>query len=408
MANTKDDEDGKRFEFRNGTGGLGEWRGHKRDGDPGSVLPPWVRLVVNANLRNGEFSSRGGQTKFTSSALAGCLRLLYDFQCTPQHRLYMVSTGCSGISASVGFSVIHFDYEQDPAFQRAIYYDGATAVPVLGVFDSRLWLGVDTFLKEIVFVQVPYGTENLAVSGDSQERTLKSFTGFTVAALKAFDGKFFIGLAAGAGTSKFVVFDGISFQDDLTATQIPTGFGLYRDWIIAGYASTVGKLSYRPAGAAGTAWTDIALANCGQAGRGVSYKDKYYIANGSTQVFQLDNVTLTSSTTIASAAITDLEVANGFLYAFYTNTGNARIARYDGTSWTAIHKDLTAQDATITACKKGIWYRGDLYASVTKGGGEGFYKSPGSTTTGTWTLVDPTPLGGTNNIRQFIALRGRA
>lgn len=406
MTNTKDDEDGKRFEFRTGVGALLEgWRGMKRDGDPESVLPPWVRMAVNATLRNGEFEARGGQEKLNSVQFSGCIRLIYDHQCTPNHRLYGVTAGCPQISPGTGFSIFHYDQEQSPAFQRMLYYDGATTNAVLGVFDSAIWVGVDNALKEIVLIRVRYGQENIVLSGVTQDRPTKTFSGFVIRALEEFDGKFFIALDGGAGASKTVVFDGISFQDDTAATtQIVTGFGLYRDWIIAGYSSAVGKISYRPAGDAMTAWTDVALANCGQVGHGVSYKDKYYVANGSTQVFQLDGTTLTSSTTIAGAAITDLAVAYGYLYAFYTNGVNARIARYDGTTWTAIHKDLTAQVATLTGCKKGIFYRGDLYVYVSTAASNLLYKSPGSTTTGTWTIVDTGASSNVNAVTQFLPL----
>jgi hypothetical protein len=254
-----------------------------------------------------------------------------------------------------------------------------------------------------VLLFVPWGTENIALSGDSQDRPVKTFSGFTIRALQAFDGKFFIFLDGGAGTSKTVSYDGVSMVDDDTSTQIVTGAGLYRDLLIAGYGTAVGKIRYRTRGAAPGTWADVAAGGAGFVGRGVSYKDKFYMADGSTQVWVYDGSTLTSSTTIGGAAITDLEVANGFLYAVYTNGTNGRIARYDGTSWTAIHKDLTTQVPTIDACRKIAWYRGDLWVHCrTTTPGNILYKSPGSNTSGTYVLVATGAFSNVNDINQFL------
>lgn len=402
MAVTKFTRDGKRFELRTGLGGL-KWHGHYRDGDPGSVPPDHLRLLVNGNIRNGAIEARGGQEKFTGSALLGCPRLIHDFPCVPNTRLYMVADGCPDISTSVGFSVAHYDYEQEPQFQRGIYYDGSTTNAVLGLFDSGIWVGVDAHLKQIVLIQVPHGRENLGMSGGSQDRPLKTFSGFIIRALQAFDGRLYIFLDGGAGTSKTVAYDGVTFIDDDTSTQIVTGAGLYRDLLIAGHATAVGKIRYRVKGDPPGTWADVSTAGAGFVGRGVSYKDKFYMADGSTQVWVYDGTTLASSTTIAGATITDLEKANGFLYAVYTNAGAGRIARFDGSSWTAIHKDLTAQVATINGARKIAWYRDALYAHVTTTvPGNLLYRSPGSSTSGTWELVPTGAFTNVNDINQFL------
>jgi hypothetical protein len=376
-----------------------------RDGDPGSVPLDHTRILINCNIRNGEIQARGGQSVFTVDPLDGCVRLLYDFQTGNGPKIYASADGCSGVSAGAGFSLENYDQEQEPQFQRVIYYDTAVTNLVMGIFDGSLWLGLDDTLLRYVWLRPQYGREAQVLSGESQDRPTKVFTGFSINALQQFDGDFYVFLAAGAGTSKTVNFDGVSILDDDTATQIPTGAGLYRDLLIVGYATTVGKIRYRTKGAVPGTWTDVVAAGAGfaQGSKGLSYKDKFYMADGGTNVWVYNGTTLTASLTIGGTTITDLEVANGYLYAIYTNGVNGRIARFDGTTWTNIHKDLTAQVGAINSARRLAWYKGDLYAYVTTSTpGTLWYRSPGSNTSGTWTAVPLGNLSGTNDINQML------
>lgn len=394
------------------------WGGMLPDGNAGSLPPNRPRLVGNARLKGGEFEARGGQERLDGNPLhdaSACITSLADFQLVGKRAIYLVGDGCPGISSSVGFSLSYFDPEQEPEFQPGVYYSSATAGVAIEPFGDELYLAVDTKIRKLQLIEQVFGSDALAIGGTEQDVTL-----FTLAAplthvgtIKAFDGKLFFGCNGGAGASVVLPFDGVTFgPNDLSGINPPRGMGVFRESLILGYDGTPNEIRVRAAGAVPGTWATV-VPGAGTVrfqgnGAGVSYKDKFYIANGADDVYSFDGTTLTritaATTGIAAGSVTTgVAVFNRLLYVFYQTIasppgdGAVRIATFDGTTWTAVHKDITAQFGTspdIDQSRVLIPYRNDLYAIVVTRGASGIagkvLRSPGTTTTGTWTNMGPT------------------
>src|SRR5262245_30122012 len=102
----------QRFEFRTKVGNFLGWKGHVRDGDPGSLEANRPRLVVNGVFRNGAIESRPGQQDLNGNPLddpnPSRIRLLADYQMGKALRMWMVVDGCPGAGAP-GFALLHYD-----------------------------------------------------------------------------------------------------------------------------------------------------------------------------------------------------------------------------------------------------------------------------------------------------------
>ncbi len=394
----------KRFEFRAGFNDF-QWRGMLTNGDAGANPPNRPRMLVNGRLDNGAIVERAGLTAFDSTALhssSACVRLIADFPLAGSggdggRKLWIRGDGCPGISAGSGFYIAHIDQEQSPEYQRALHYLTTTNALIMGSFDGNLHLGVDSELRRLQLIPVPYGTENITVSGTAQDTPIHTFTGFTVRCLQEFDSKLFIGLDAGAGVSKLATWDGLGIRDDLTGINVPTCFGSYRvqnggDAIVVGFGAATNHIRYRPTGASPGTWVTVTpsagtVASFSMA----SYKDVLYIADGLTGIWAYDGITLSLVRTPASATVVRaVTVFNNFLYFGYDTASAARVGKYDGSTWTDVEKTIPGADQL----KALAGYRGSLIAATTFVGAGGIAISPGLATTGTWVQFN---LGATNN-----------
>lgn len=396
----------RRFEFKAGNEGFA-WGGMLTEGSPSSNPPNRPRLVINGRLLGGEYVERAGLTKFNSSVFhnaAACIRHIDDFQIATPKKLWMRGNGCPDVSTSVGAHLAHIDQEQNPEYQRSVYYDTATNNPILASFDGGLYVGVDADLRKLTLVVTKDGEENLAVGGSSQDRPVHTFTGFVIRCMVAFDGKLFIGLDNGAGASKIATFDGVSVRDDVTAINAPTCFGLYRvtgggDAIVVGFAAATNAIKYRPTGDSPGSWTNVApgagtLSSVAMA----PYKDTLYIADDSGEIWTFDGTTLTSAHTPATAtAVRGITTFNGFLYFGYETAAAARIGKYDGSTWTDVEKDLTVAFAGTTSIRSLKAYRNSLYAAAVRSSNGVIQFSPETATTGTWTQITPAATAGAIN-----------
>jgi hypothetical protein len=387
----------ERFELRPGVAGFPQWKGQDVDSNPGSIPIFKLRQLINGRFREDGILSRGGQTKLNTSALdssTACIQGLFDYQPATPSKLYMVLDGCYGISTTAGSSVAQYDWEQSPKFQRVIYNSTATNNYVLGVFDDKMHLGLDAELKSLQLIVYPYGTEALSASGTAQDTPIYTFTGFVVRHLRAFDAKLFVALDAGAGASKIATWDGLSIRDDLTAINVPTGFGLWRETLICGFGSATNLIKVRAVGDSPGTWTNVApgAGTVAMVSRGVSYKDKFYFPDGSTNVWSYDGTTLTAAHTIAGATTRCIATFNGLLYVGYDEgTPSARLAKFDGSTWTDVDKNFTTQLSGTSSIRTLEGYRGSLYAGCIRSSGVVMLRSPLATTSGTWLIV-PLPV----------------
>jgi hypothetical protein len=375
------------------------WGGMVPDDDPSALPANKMQLLVNCRLQGGSVSPRGGSKNLYDLG-SGAVLGLADFQVGTPRKLWIVGDGCPGLSSSIGFYVGFYDVEQDPAFQAAIYYNTATQKVVLGLFSGDLYVGVDNTVRRVNLIEAPYGESALDVSGTSQDIPLMTFTGFTkVADLMSFDGKLFAAVGLGVGTSKIVAWDGITESIDVAAINAPVAFGTYRESLIAGFAGAPNSIMVRPVGDPGASWATVAPGGGTAAMRGpgcaATYQDVFWFATGADTLYKFDGTTLTlvpaATTGIAAGSLThSCCVFNGYLFVSYTSpTAHVCIARFDGSTWVPIHKDITAQLAWATQARGLVEYRGDLWMGATGTGGARILQSPATATDGTWVVILP-------------------
>lgn len=406
---------GTPFEFKAGIEGF-EWGGMLTEGDPSANEKNRPRLLENARFFGGEITDRSGLTKLLAAQIdaAGGASVTYlgDHQITTPRKLWIVTDGCPGISSAVGFSLTCIDTEQDPEFQRVVYYDTLTSSFTIAGFDGNLHLGSDSVLRKLELLALPWGSsENLAVSGSSQDVPLVTFTGYDIGTMLEFDGKLFIGLDNGAGASRIVTWDGVSWRIDLDSIDPVTCFGLYRvtdggDCIVAGFGSGTNHIQYRPTGDSPGSWTTVAPgAGTLDARQMISYKDVLYLADVGGDVWDFDGTTLASARTPAgSTTCKSVATFGGNLIFGYATAAAAIIGSYDGSSWTDAEKDFDAQFSGADDIRALAGYRGSLMVGGIKGATGGFiWASPGADITGTYRQI---VMAGANNsdFDQFVVL----
>lgn len=394
-----------RFEFRSGMGGA--WGGMVTEGDPSVNHPFRPRYLENVDIVGGEIRERPGLTKLFGSALhssSACVRNIVGMSIPKPHKLWIVGAGCPGLSASVGFSINAIDTEQSPEFQRVTYYSGTSNVITLARFNEHMYVGSDAVLRKLQMIRQPWGIESLAVSGSSQDTPLNTFTGFVIRCLIEFDGKLFIGLDNGAGASKVVTYDGISYRDDITGIDPPTCFALYRvqnggDALVMG-TSNGNTLRIRATGDSPATWTSLGTVAATEM---LAYRDVLYIATETADIYSWNGTSLAVARTPASATTTRcLALFNGSLYFGYETATAAIVGKLNSSgSWTDVEKNLTTEFTGTTQIRALAAYRGHLIGSGLRTSGR-IWVSPGTDTTGTWLQIVPN-VSATGNVFKLVA-----
>lgn len=374
--------------------GAFEWHGCIPDAGAAMLPPGHPVLAFNIRFRRGAILSRKGSTKLNATFIHASnaqVKGLIDFQIGTRRSLYVTGPGCPNLSTSVGFYLGYADQDASALFAALAYYDFGTVTLVMGKFGGSLYLGQDNNLRKLQLVDAPFGQSPLALSGNSQDIPVYTFTGFTsINALSQddFSGLLFMSVDNGAA-SKVATYDGTTLYDDLTGIRPPTCFFVWRDKLIAGFAAVANSIRVRDEGDSPGTWATVAPgAGTIDAVAGVSYRDAAYLIDGSTvNVWKYDGTTLAISHALpVGSVLKDIAVFDGNLFVAYTNTAHAKIAKFDGSTWTDIEKDLTAQDATITDIGTIEGYRDSLWAGVFKGGTGTHAYSPQYTTSGTWII----------------------
>lgn len=381
-----------------------EWRGMWPDGDSASIPENRFRILKNARLESGAVVARPGQTKLNTSAIhnAGAdIVSIQDFQMATPYQLFCDGDGCPGAGVVGGAFIGSYDIDQNPQAQGLVYYPSATHDTVFTVFDGAIHIGVENQLRRYQQVRAPWGSSVLSVAGNVLDKPLVNLpAGFThMACLEAFDGKLFLGCVQGVGNSKVAVWDGVTLADDLSAVNAPVGFALYRDNLIV-YLDGVNSLRSRPIGAPGATWATIAPAAGTVRMRGhqcaASYKDILYFCvgggAGSDDLWQYNGTTLSRIPVAtwggpAGCITHSCCVFNGFLYVSYYSATHAGLAKFDGTTWTGVEKSFKAQFALCQFAGPIAEFQGNLIAGVQINSLAYLLKSPGTTTSGTWTQL---------------------
>jgi hypothetical protein len=378
-----------------------EWGGMWPDGGADSPPENRPRMLINARLRSGRIGRRGGQIRLSNPSIGGTgasVVGLRNFEIARPYSLYYVQDGCPSASSTVGFSVGAFDYNQTPFAQPLVYYSAATNNYAIAPFSDNLYGAKDDKIVEILLYRGTFDTPTLDSAGNSMERQVFELENqFThVTAMQAFNGSLFIMAihSGGAGSCKVLEYDGVTVSDDLTSANVGTGFGLYRESLILGYGGSPNYLSLRDVEGN---WTTVSPAAGTVVMLGphtsVSYKDIFYFAGNTSDVWAYDGTTLAAIATgttglNASALVKDVCKHNGVLYVLweYSNHSAVGIASFDGTTWTPVAKDLKSQFSTLDGVYTIDSFNDSLIVSAsTSGEGGVILTSPAIDVVGTYT-----------------------
>lgn len=383
------------FAFISGFGGF-KWGGMRTEGSPGSNASNRPRLILNGRMKDGEIISRPGMSKHSSTQVGSCVIALHDPSPggTPV-RLWCSVNGCPSVS---GASVISYSPDQSPELQLyGKYVQQSDVLAALEVFDGQIYVGEGENLRMIQPYPVPYGTIGSSIGG-IQDLIVRQFTGFTISCLKTFDSKLFIGLDAGAGASKIVAYDGVTFSDDLTGINAPTAMGTGREKLVVGFGSATNHIRLRSTGAApdSTLYSTVApgagtVAAYNSGNSIVEWRDSVWIADGDVNVWEYDWSTLAIARTPASGTqVRSVCVAADMLAFGYNTAASARIGLYDNDTWTDVIKNLTTQFTNDSVLFSLVEFHGSLFAGMagtTAGGGNysgKLFASPAYDFSGTW------------------------
>lgn len=399
------DETGHVFQYRAGMEGFA-WGGMLLEADPVGRPPNRPQLLVNTRLSKGGYVGRHGVT--SQDDLSGevdpttaFLSFVSDFQIPRPIKLWVVGDGCPGISASAGFFLGTYDQEQQPEFQRALYWNTATQGVHVSPYGGEVHIAVDASLRGLNLLPAVWGKENIEVSGVNQDRILHTFAS-PIACLREFDGYLFCGLNAGVGASSIHVWNGVSAIPDLTAINAPQCFGTYRlangdETLVAGFAAAPNHVRSRVKGAPAGTWTTIVPgAGTVSARKMVRFRDVLYICgDGTTEIWSLTNATLAVARTVAGATMRSIAKHNGVLYYTYeqlvVGISHVFVGSYDGATWTDAVIDLTLTKTTLRQARTLESYRGILMlGGVTLASGAYLYGNVGSIASGAaWITIVP-------------------
>ena len=358
--------DGNEFQIRPGVAPLGSvpWKGVNTSDDPGSLDPNEFQRAENVRIQGKNIGTRpGSELLFSLPALGtglGAGQVMWMREApvdNPHQRLWFSTIGCLGAFIPQGSTIANFDPSQSPGIQGyASFFANADRQSLMGVYGDTLNVGEGSALREIVQLTSATGVNLSDVTASPPNAPLAIFTGFTITCLQEFDNKLFVGMsndAAPTTTSKIVVWDGISWQDDLTGLRVPQAFGIFQNTLVVGFDATGANIKWRPVGAAGTAWTNGFLTSpYGNAMQQVA--DKLYIASNTNLIHAWDGTNLTLVRTVANCdaggttGVSGLTLHNGLLYYVwgFTVTFATHIGRHDPDStaaneWVDDYKDIT-------------------------------------------------------------------
>jgi hypothetical protein len=386
-------------------------------GDPGVVPPNRVRYAENVRFRGGNIISRPGLVKFNQAGVivnSTTSISPFDFQPLKRHRIIYVVPGpppAVGLPVS-GWTVNFFDQDQFQEAEYGMFLNNAVSQanyyqsPQVVVYNGTLYCGFNpagggSFFRAIALLTRSYSQQQLSGPFHNLFDNITVFATYNLLSFAVFNGLLFIGLESVANPttqSKIVTYDGTSFKDDLTGIGSPVVLKPFRNLLVAGFLSGANAIQYRTTGSSPGTWTSVAPgAGTIQSYQMQSYKDILYITTAPAPFGGVGDGNIWSWTgpggalavahNIAGTPLTKgLTVFNKLLYfAYETNISTGIVGKYDGTTWTDVERNVTADaGGSFNTIDKLVPYKQSLYAAVSTTLGAGtFMVSPGFTTSGT-------------------------
>jgi len=228
--------------------------------------------------------------------------------------------------------------------------------------------------------------------------------------MQGFDGRLFIAVDNGAGASYVTTWNTVTEIVDLASINAPSGFGIWRDKLVLGYPGAPNHIRVRDVGAPEGTWaTVVPSAGTAKFQEGISYKGTFYFTTLDDDLFSFDGTTLTritaATTGIDASSVTfGIDVFDDLLIVAYSTPANeARLLTYDGSTWTPVAKDFTADiGAVVTAARACRGYRNDFYVALIRNGVGELYRSSLDAITGTYTRIQQDAGGTAGSINQLL------
>jgi hypothetical protein len=374
-----------------------------KEGRPSAIGYDRLRQAINVRLGD-EIESRGGQSKVNTVAVDECIYGIFDAQAedyASNARLW-IAGGEAAASGTYTLSSYHPD--DSPTFQNIILNENPseTGLPLF-VRDSSVWFGDaptsgarricnlvrfsppsgDTSLESGGYSFVPRFEASLSLHANTDLLSGVTYVGGNGIVL-SWDGTTVLadsGSVFGGGVPRI-----IPFREDIygAATHI---FRKRSGGTWSSISMPVGITSFVP--------NDWAV-----------YKDVLYLVgydhvggnNNVSKIISFDGTTLTDVRTPEAAGfdsdgVMSCAVAFGYLYFVCEFDGvGAVLGRYDGTTWTDSHKNMSAAGvgSAVSKAYDMLPYRGDLAMLIkesTPVATVRLIRSSGNATSSSWTLV---------------------
>jgi len=338
-----------------------------------AAIPPWqFRQLVNVDWDGMDIVPRGGQLKANTGGDIidndAWVHPVSFINASPL-RAWILGDGCPGESLGSGFYLGHFDPEQDPAIQRSVWYDTAVQGIAMASYGGVPHVVVDLELRKISQLQVPWGTETIALAGSAHDTPLVTLPAKCNCMIEAF-GLLFLLL----NNNTIYTWDGITLRLESTETHPPVAACLWRDeYLVIGFSDpAANKLRLRRYEGTYSTVTPGAGTIVVRAGRNsmVAHADEVWTVGDNTDIWNYDGTTLAVARTVASATIQTLARAFNALYYGYTldNSSDPVTAwigkTVNGSAWSDSHKNLTAQLAGASAVRGLAYFKESLAAAV--------------------------------------------
>jgi hypothetical protein len=340
--------------------------GVNTDNSP-TAVPPWQFVqLLNARWNEDSIIPRGGQSKMNvANTILSPVATIHptEFTNASPLRAWVVGDGCPGESLGTGFYVGHYDPEQEPQVQRSVWYDLAVQGVAIAAYGGVPHVVVDLELRKISLLPVPWGIENIVLSGRSQDVPLCTLPAKCNCMLE-YNGLLFMLL----NDNTIYTWDGKTLRLDSTETNPPLAACLWRDELVIGFGVAANKIRIRNYAGTYTTVTPGAGTVKARAGRNTmtSHRDVVWMASGAADLWKYDGATLSIGHTIAGATIESVALAFNALYYGYTSSTPAALIgqSVNGVAFSDAHKNVTSQLAGASAVRGLVYFKDTLTAAI--------------------------------------------